>query len=812
MDSESYMGLYKVMDGAKKDAKYISTSISTIRRDWRNLKSPETMRENKAILFSQQSMDKIIKQFKDKQFKKETDFIPLGIWNRIVNTIVEEITKNPPKIELRANDATALSDKKEDITRLRLKAMHEDNINAVNKKVGLQPYAVGYDKFKSNVDEFVRLNLNPSDPEDVEFFERSGYQRLKSEIAGQKLINAIFKINKFDEEIIRDFVLDILSALAVCAQVYVDQITGEIKINRIYPEEAYGIWGDKRDGSDDIAKGYVTNLTLREWLGRVGNEFKMDRDWVQLLWALNYANSQKYTGFQIGNMRYSIYDTQWGVSADEIRNNGITDRSGGLLNWNTAWTYKIYSGYVEWSSPEVTGKYLEQLRTGEIVATDFNYEGFLKDSKENKEYQTVSYYQEQMYKSYFIATSSTSQWEYNWGKVHYSQLYGANDEYAKGTLWYYRMEGTPAAEISKFYVELANLTAYRMKWVVYHSKPKKEQYVIEELIKVAKNMQRMYPQGTSQSVPTVDNILTDLIKWKRENFIDLRSFPEIEGKTYPMLTPQEGSREGLDPLAIALQSVEEWAERQIAEKIGLNDIRLGEQQNKRAGLGQNQMETQSSYNSTGYIYRMIQFPKESIATIILNYAQDIIKFEDTLPYKYLLKMLGDGEFHNIAKLEDFAAHRYGIFVDNFTSKIEKQALMGAAQQAVEKGQISFTEYGILLREEDVMKALQLLDLYKYKADKKARAQKLEEIKMSQQHEKEMAQMEQQSKQQEQQSVLAGKKIDADATKYNADKMYQKTLDSVNVRESKAPEKTEAKVEGQKSLATHKKDLEEQESY
>lgn len=756
VEESSY--LFRELDPNKKDATWANNCIQLIRRNWVQLKDSNTMRENKEIIFGQQSLDRVKKMFKDKEFLKNTEFIPLGVWNRIINIIVEELTKAPPKVELRANDAAALSDKEEDIRLLRLKTEHEKIVNSQNKKIGDPPIVIGNDQFKTNIGEFYRAGLDPNDQEDIDFYEQNDYPRLKYEIAGQKIINAIMTLNRFDKETIRDFVLDIAAGLCCCIQAYVDAVTGEIKYDRIYPEEAYGVWGDKRDGSDDVGSGWVKNLTVRDWLGRVGNDFSFERDWMQLLWALNYTNRTKYTGFvRFGNN----YDC-WGKAnlMEQGTYNGASQSN--LMDYSLAYTYNVYVGYTEWDSPEATATYLAKFGTGELIPKQIAYDTFLEQKEEVKEYYKESYYAYRMYKSYFLPTSSTTQWIYGFGKLYYQELFGAFDQYCRGTLMYYRLEGNSAAEISKPYVEFANFCYYRMKWFVYHAKPQKEQYIIEELIKVAKATQRMFPQAAAGTLPTVDNILTQLINWKRENFIDLRSFPEIDGKTIGQLPTQEGAKNGIDGLAMGLQAIEQWLEMQIAEKVGLNDMRLGQIQNAREGYKKGQEETQASLNSTSYFYRMIQFQKERLATTTLNYAQDIVRFKDSIPYKWLLKLLGQDEFENIKLLKDFASHRLGITVEEYASQNLKQKLMQASDLALDKGDgrggITITEWGILNMSEDYRDALRKLALFKYKADKKKRKQELETLKIQQDN----AMQQKQADAQLQQATDVAKKANTDA--------------------------------------------------
>lgn len=801
--------LYRIVDPKKKDAKYINNVLTNLRQNWRPLVDQVRMAENKRIIFGEQDMSKIKAMFKDKEFLKCTEFIPLGIWTRIVNVIVEEITKIPPKVELKANDATAISDKQQDILLLQSMGKHAALINSLKQKVGDKiPFTVPNDKFKTNIEEFQRLGLDANDPEDIEFYKRGDYPKLKAEIAGQKLINILMKINRFDEELIRDCVYDLLAALCICLQTYVDAMTGEIRCEHIYPEQAYGIFSDERDGSNDICQGWTKNMTVREWLGRVGNEFDFEKNWTQLLWALNYTNGTRFTGFIRNGINYDMGLTpELGAAAG--LSNGVQQNA---LDWNLAYTYKIYIGYMEFSSIDASATYLAKIGTGDIIPQPIDFDYFM--SKEQmEEYYKESYYNEQKYKSYFLVTSSTSQWIYDWGKVYYQQLEGSNDQYSRGTLIYYRLEGVSAADISKFYIELANLTAYRLKWMVYHSKPRKEQYILPELIKISKAFQKMYPQNANnKSTIGPQQILEQIIQFKRENFVDIRDFPEVDGKPYPNIIPQDAPTPGTDPMAIWMQAIEAWCEQQIAEKIGLNDIRMGQVQNARQGVKQGEQTTEASYNSTGYLFRSIQYVKERVATTSLLYAQDIIKFKDSLPYNYILKLLGVNEFENLKILQDFATHRFGLVFQGVDDNMGKQMLMKSTAEAMERGQITPVEFGLLYAEEDYRKGLSTLNAFRYLSDKKARKIALQDKKIDQDNKIALEKQEEQTEKTKGDIVIQKEKIAADAMKYVADANAKSKIDVKQITVDNEPGKQAARVQGQKELVDKKADTEQQKAF
>lgn len=730
--------IYKVVDPSQRDAKWVDECITSVRRYWKPIINQVANAVNKDYLFSKQSMTPTIAMFKEKgDFLKTRPIVPLPLLENIKNALVEEITRNPPKMELKANDATALSDKQFDMVLLRLKAKQEAIINELNAKVGDPPEVIGNDKFKTNINEFYRMNLDPNDPEDVNFYEQNNFPKLKYEIAGQKLIDIILKLNRFDENAIEEFIIDILADKVICMDVFVDQITGELKYEYIYPETFYGIFGKKNNGSDDIATGYENSVNVNKFLEKVGNAFDWERDWTKLLWAINFRNGFTYTGFRRNNV---VYDVQ-NLGGDTAQLMGLQGANQSYLEWNIAYTYEVYIGKIQFVIPNVTATYLKR-RTDNAIIREVNYDYQLNTIEETEGYQTESWYQQKTYESYYIATSGISQWVFNWGACPYQQLYGANDEYSRGTLKYYRQRGKSAVELSLPYIQLCNDAFYKMVWAVYEAHPDWEVYQVEELTELAKVMYSKVGeigQNTAKNPSQIKTQLTEVIKYFRNNLVKLKTIPRVDGKPMPQMNnvPVTEKR-GLDPIAIAMQSVCDYAENQLARKLGFNDVRWdGNVDNARKGLGQGKMEMDQSLTNTGYIFRMIEYLKEMVCTSTLTIAQDIVRYKDTLPYKFIQNLIGVEDFENLKLLEDFAAHRYAIIFENYSATLERQTFIQLVRQSMDtgdgRGGIGIIEAGILLSTEDYKQGLRKLAYFKYKADKLKRKQELQLLQSQQEN-------------------------------------------------------------------------------
>lgn len=731
--------IYRTPDPAKKDAVWANMCITCLRRDMRPLVNQVRCRHNKQLLDSMQDIDYIKDNFKDKEFKAHMEWDPLGVMEVFKNILTEDIMKDPPKAELKAIDPLAISDREKDIMRLTNRKIVENDINKYQSQVmsGMPKYKYGPDKFKSNVADFEKLGLNETDPEDVTFFEQE-IQRLNYEIAGQSILSLVFKLCRFDLDTVLKVVRDILAIKALALQIYVDKITGEIKCKYLYPDTFYGIFGDSGDGRNDIAKGWVDNISINEWLQLVGNEFDWDRDWRKLLWAINFCGNTKYTGFIRNNTPYDCCKNDRWLTEGGLPLNSESN----LIEWTLVFSYQIQCGYVEWKVEEATATTLRNSKGGLVDIVPYSLE--LEQKQIVEGYYKESTYQQQTYGSYFIATGTVSQWIFGYSKVYYQTLSGSNDEYSDGTLMYQIYPGKSATEIAKPYIRMCNEAFVKMLWTIDKAKPEDDVYIYEEIVQIAKIMQQAYPQNQSNKLPSLQTIIKEVIEYQRANFVRLRAFPRIDGKPIAQLPTLEGRKNGLDPVYISMLSVLTWAEMQIGSKIGVNPMRVGANPPERESEKSETNTIQYSMDATSYIYRMIQTVKNRAATTMLNYSQNIILFEDSIPYKWLSKAIGEEDFQSIKLMGPFAAHRYGMFVNDYNTNQLKQRINQAADMALSQKEITIDKWGMIIEAEDPKKALKRLAVYERKEKKRERRQQLEDAKIKQemqaaqnQHEKEV---------------------------------------------------------------------------
>jgi len=714
--------VYEEFDESKKDWKWCNLVLTAYRRMQRPLVTQARSITDRSILYSVQELTKVKESFDDEDFKKNTQFLPLPILEPMLNSVVEDLIKSPPRAELRAVDPSAIEEKKTDMELLANRGTLAQDRTNLQQAVGLPEYQVGYDQFKGNVDEFDKMGLDESNPDDLNFYE-DNIQKLCHEIAGQAVLDVVFKNSRFNKTKARNLTKDIFATKVITTQKYVDKITGEIKDDYIDPQFMYGVWGQTNDGTDDIYRSYMKPVTVMEFIQKVGNHFDFNKHWKYLIWAINYCNTRKFTGFVRGGVPYDCCGTPF---AEQM---GVSDATASeLLDWTLAYTFKIFLGYGEWRSPEATSTFLLNKNDKNFVQeVPFNYALKKKQTKEG--YQKESFYQVPWYSSYFIATTSVSQWIFDYGKIYFQRIEGANDEYSNGTLCYYQEEGLSAVEIARPYLELANFAFYRMKWIIYKAQPDKDEYVYEELVQLAGNVQRQFPQAQSAAgIPSFDNVIKNLIEQMRKKHVRIRTYPKVDGRSVNQIYPIEKKGSGgVDPIAMGMQAIIEWAEMNIMMKIGINPMRLGQNPPSRESTVSEQRSIDYSLSTTGYMYRMIQYVKEHLGVCALNFAQDIVKYKESLPYKWLVKMIGTENMKHLKSLGEFGFHRYAMFIDDYNTNIDKQDVKTAASMALQEGSITLVQWGMVTQTEDPKKALKLLAYYEQKKAKELQQVEVDKI-------------------------------------------------------------------------------------
>ena len=789
----------------KKTKQWAENVATAFRTYWTPLINPKRATICRQVMYGQDSIEHIKKSFQDEEFKNNTVFAPIPILESFVNAIVEEITQQPPRTEVKAQDPLSIIGKEEDIQLLKSRKILEGDISRMQRGIGLPNYKVPYNEFNGNVEEFDDMQLDENDPEDVDVF-KANFHKLWYEIGAQAALNAIIKNNDFDAATLRTMVKDAFAYKACASSCYVDQVTGEIKYKYIDPSLLMGIWGKTNDGRDDIVRGWYDGVTVNEWLSMAGEEFDFEKDWTDLLCGINFHSGSSYTGFERGTKVYSCISNtdlrdKMGIGKDVVKDN--------LINWNNAYQFKIYVGYMEWPSWEATSTF-KYSPDGDVCEVDYDYE--LTKAENTSGYIKKSKFQQLRYRMYFLATSPITQSVCGFQKVYFQNLEGVYDEYSKGTISYYQEQGQSAVELSMSFLNIANFAYYRFLWLIWHTKPIAEEYVLDEILTLAKSIQRETQQTNgTKNLPGLDTLVQQAIQAQRQGHYRLRVFPKVEGKTIPQLPPN-GRRNGdggVDPTTIVMQSITEWAEARISRIIGFNPMRIGANPPSRESLKTEENTLAASQNATGYMYRMIQYIKKQLAVSSLNYITDIVQYPDTIAYKWLEKMLGERTFGYLKFLDKTAGHRVGIFVSDMNLSVIKQRTMQAADLALGKGLITLPQWNILYYMEDPKMANARLSIMQRQSEKRMRRELMELENLKHQNAMQFEQAKQQTASIPAQAQIQSAQIGGSAQVESARIQSQGRIAVKEAQIAAEPEKQRSKTEGSIILAETENNLKNQ---
>lgn len=803
--------LYRLV--RNKDYKWADEQVTNLRLYWQPIYPMHQSSINRSYLMCQQDMSYIKNKFKKAtSFYKETNFATLPIMHKIMNRLGELLMQAPPKCEVRATDPTALSGKAQEINLLRTRKIYETLLNKANKTIGEPPQKLDISKSQSNLQDFDKLQLDDTDEEDLTTFEEF-IQRMGFEIAAQEVINNSMKVNRFDEFNLREGLFDIGASNALCYDCYVDEITGAQVIRRINPEDARGVWGEAYDGRDDTAKGWERAMPLRDFLGMVGNNFNMERDWADLIWAINGCNNERFTGFKFldGNR-----DT-WGVPGYQEQLETFGCKEQRLIPINQAYHYNVFGGKAEWYAPDAVGNgYLMDRVTGNMTVSPVTFVDYQSDEKLFKQYTYESEVRWVAYNAIFLGYTLTTQKIYKYGEVYLQQPVGAYDEYSIGTLKYYKIPGITIGEVCKNYIDIANEAFFKIKWILDRAKPRAKQLIFNEIIAMARAMgteknglvgkDGKVSNDTNDQLEKVFNYLEEHIEY------DIRFYPQVRGQDVPQLPSLRQADEGIDPLTTALQLIERWAEEQVMDKIGLYDLMNA---NPREGLGQQKMLSEFAKNQVGYLYRIFQYCKKDVATTLLCYTHDVIKYQQSLACKWLKVMLGDETFEQLKNLGKYSPHRMGIFINDYFTQQRKKDIDDMAKIALEKGMqgapggITFDQWVAITGAEDYKREAKILSLFLRRQEKKARKQAIQDQQIKEQQAQAADARAKDILQTKINGELAKEKIIAENAKYVADINYKAKMDVTKTKQDFEGDKQGMRRSSQEELATHKADLEQQ---
>lgn len=801
-------------DPAKQDVAWANKVVTRRRMDWRTVVDPTYYFRMKSLLLSVQDLSFTVKKyFTDEDFLKNTKFRPLPILEKTKNIIIDQAREAGIKPYIEAVDPSAIEDRKQDIFRFQHAQSHVSEVTKQRKNVGIEtPYALREKDFNGNVRDFTKMGLNPLDESEVKFFFDTHY-KLKYEIAGQTAVLSYLAANKAERDIPR-YCIDIMAVKTFCKQDYINRLTGQIVTRYLPPDQTRWIPGNARDGSDAACRGWERQITVQELMSTLGDKFDFERDWRQLIIAINFGSggAQTFNGFIRGGITYNLVDFNTTGTLQE-QNNG-TPPDMNYLNYedcfSSTYNYKVYFGLMEW---EQYCLHVEKLHTkmNQMFPTTNDYTPPERSSWVRKEW---GYFKTKQ--TYYLATGAYSQRLYDYGDMYMMPTKGESDEFSAGSISIIREEGLSGVAIVENYIELANYAYYKMLWTIHRSKPDQWDYSYESIRDIAQKMnQPLNTQGAKvpQSAGTFGDAIEKLVELFDRKLIKMHTQPNIDGM------PVGGGGSGhvkvpgaLDALAIQLREIVlDWAEQQVADKFGLAGLANAEAPKQRDGLKLNELYLRQSRQATGYIPRMIDTGFRHTADTMLMYIQNILKFPNTVAYKYLLTLVGQEVVEDLGVISDATPRRYAITATSYSNWPDKKDQLLEALAAFQKGLITFSEYQLLKLIDDPRVAAKQSAFFQEKGERRKEAQQkaandfavaLEDKKAGNLFKIEKMKADAKTLQE---------RIRTNGYIYQADKMAESKTEAANIAAGATVNKEETKVENDKELLQDKATIQLQQS-
>jgi hypothetical protein len=687
---------YYLFDTKQKDSHWASRLITEFRHAMKPLVDPKRSAENKSYLYGTQKVDKYKKKF-NKPDDLPFEFKPLAIFEKYRNILTAEREKAGIYLQLNSIDPSAKKEQEKDRKLLESRKQIEGIMNYTDLSIGRSPYNLMKDTdengdkiFNGNVQQFDELGLDANDPKDVAHFFQNFF-RLDAEIEAETICNYFVKLHDLPEYL-KMWFDEILANKVLAGRVYADEYTFAPRYEILDPIEVGWIRGKRNDGKDAKAIMHNHNITVHDLLGRIGSDITQEQ-LLQIMEAVNFLNHTNYDGvvdaFSDGSLKYGECTNPIGY--DELLQT------------------KVGLGYIEWKSTdaEVTKEGYSQRGTFRRWVEDYNF----KPSKTSNYHKKSLYYQK-TYCAYFVPITSSTQWVFKFGPLFDMVTEGMEDEYSNFSFQIYVANGPSAVEIARPYIDNIHDAWFRFNWILNKAKPRGTRYNYDVIAKIATRMYKEQPGMTE------GNAVLKVIKDYQEAIDDF--YVQDDKKSGGGQNPHFDKPNGLDTAVKDFFEVIKTQQEEISDKLGINAAREAYSPSPNDGFKLQMQMLAQSRNATEYMSRMVMSVLHNYAKHTLSIVQDMIEFEGSKAYNFLKRAVGEQAIISLRALKKIPLHRYGIFVESFNTDLERQEIKQQAYAAVERKEIPYHVYLLIIHIDNYKKAAQILAYEKQKEEQKRR--------------------------------------------------------------------------------------------
>lgn len=690
MNAVKYDPQYYEKDPLKKNRAWGTHIITLLRMEHSDIVDKQRASKGMKYLMSKQDMEVLKKEFKrSADFVKDTEWLPIAVFERIRNILIAEYVKGAYGPEVKAVDPSAEDERKADRDKLLNRRKLEVAMNTLRQRTNDAPYKYGKEKYSGNVEEFDQMGLDSGSTADVDFFYKMFY-KLGHEIMTKEVITALMRHNEF--EVYAPYLVnDMLAKKAIAFQQFNSPQSGEIKWKYLTPETVKWTRGKRKDGKDSLSIGYETQVTIREFLEFAGPDFDFDRDSQIILQAIVHTNGPQNDWVSINR------EGVWGTEG-EFR-----------CSWQDLQQFKVLLGYIEFKSVDGTAQKKHKV-TGIRLNMDYG-----DDIAPNSTYTKVVEETQKTYKSWYVGTGARSQYIFKFGKLYHTLTYGADDEYASYSINVLVEEGPTAVEIAMPFINLINEAFYKMLWGIWHSMPRKRIWNYEAIARLIKKIR---PKGAA-AANSLQGMMNEVIQAFGSSLYEMYSTPE-EQKLGGDQRPHYWDEGGLDPIAIAMQTVLDWGEGQVSQRLGISPLREAYSPDPKDGYKLQMQSMEQSRNATHYIPTAIQYVLKNTSTGSLLMVQDAVELNCTATVDFLENLVGKDNIDSIRALKKIPLHRYAIHVDVSNSQARKQQVEMKTNEAYQRKEITSEQYFLLMDIDDWKRASQIMSYFTYMGVKRER--------------------------------------------------------------------------------------------
>ena len=553
------------------------------------------------------------------------------------------------------------------------------------------------EKAAPGMEEFSALKKSPKDPNDDEELEMHMDYTFKhnAAIEMEQGIDLVFHTNGMDEK--RKQIMEYLFDYGVAGYKEFIDSNGAVKIRVINPAKLLISHCNKRDFSDKIHVGEITEMSIADLKQKAGNQFN-DKDYQDI--AEQYSGRQGDTKMFPSNKKYyKHYDDRQVLvldieffSVDEMVHESRVDKRGNK-------------------------------RFGR---TSYNYKNKKKNTFTRSSYKTV----------YKISWIVDSDYCFNYGlcnnmKRVKSKLMDTDLSYHLFSPDYHNMKPLGIMEQLIPIADQIQISWYRLQNTINQARPKGIMIELGALedIPLGAGGQQMKP--------------TDVIDLFNKTGTLVYRRNDIGGKP-TNYRPIEELENGLGRDAVTYYQVIQNNIEMIRQITGLNEFTDGSTPDARALTTTAKMAAQATNNALAHIEQGERYLLEQLASSVIIRLQDSVQAN---PIEGYVRSLGKKSMEFFKMSPSVGRHEFGVKIEDRPTEEQKQRLMQILQGSVAQGQVDFEDAVFIEQITNLKQAQQVLAYRMKKKREEAQANAEKQQQMNGQIQQQSAQAAEQSKQQ-----------------------------------------------------------------